>query len=220
MSTEQIENLRAENWQNKLAYQRIEGLQALENQLAASENRKAARVYVFDGSTNRGQFNSEDNTIGINFSLVNDETKVSPYQATETLFHEARHAYQNHVINNPDTGEDPQTVTNWQMNNSPGVYTQYENDPELYGMQPIELDARQNSRQRTNALYEEQFGNSPEYQSYKSEKSAENQEWIDTAKATWNTQSPENVAVEKISEKYSQMMAEEQGEDASYGYGY
>lgn len=219
MSAGDIHYLQKENWDKALAHQRVAGLQELENQAAISERRTAAKVVTFSDQPANGWYDSETNTIGVNISLVNDEIDNSPYQAVETLFHESRHAYQNSTINNPQAGEDPETVNNWKLNNEPGVYTPIEKDPELYSMQPLELDARQAARLKTDEFFKSQSIPQEGYAAYAEGKNAENQERVDNAKRAWTTESPEQVAIEKLSSRHAQIKGSQITQNQDIGEG-
>ncbi|MCS6880461.1 MAG: hypothetical protein RMK84_05125 [Oscillochloridaceae bacterium] len=174
-----VQQLRLENWRNLSASQRLDALQTMQRALALQEGREACRVDVLsrceglspkDRERTYGLYIHENNTIYINDALIDpaqphrfsyvDGTSVdpnTPYMATETLFHESRHAYQFHVATSPDTIEDAQRVRDWRMSLSGGYLTVKQFDYPFYRWQPMEADANDVARQRTEELFANQF---------------------------------------------------------------
>ena len=120
MTLPNINNLRLENWQNISTGIRLQALQDMENRIAAQEGRTACHVQFIpdekyeipdDHQALRGYH--EDKSIFINDQLVKNDT---PYLATETLFHEARHDDQEHVVQHPQQANDTQQLGNFQKN--------------------------------------------------------------------------------------------------------
>lgn len=181
-----IAGLRAEQWRNLSAYERLRALQDLENAMAARHKREPATVKWFAGQPNeRGTYDERTNTIFINEALCNpdarpkaiysdDGSAVSadkPYMAVETLLHEDRHAYQHYVAKKqPDLAEDTQQLDDFRKNVGP-AYIRYEENSLKYAYQPTEIDARRVARQEADELY----ADDPDYQTHRSHMVAEEQ---------------------------------------------
>jgi len=168
-----IAGLRAEQWRNLSASERLGALQDLENALAARDGREPATVKPFAGEPGeRGVYDERANTLSINEALYDpvtgrpamygdDGSEVSagePYMAVETLLHEDRHAYQHYVAEQrPDLAEDPQQLDDFQKNTGP-AYIQPEENSLKYACQPTEMDARRSARQEADELYGDDQG--------------------------------------------------------------
>lgn len=178
MSSLAIHGLHQEVWTDSSVTARMQALQDLETAQAAREQRSACTVDFIPDDVYRSEEERqglrgyhEGNNIYINSALVEND---QPYLATETLFHESRHAYQEHVANNPEQAEDPQQVQDWQMNVDAKGYLHPEQvDWEAYRFQPIEEDANQIARQRTDDLYMGEFGDTEHYPEYRAAREAE-----------------------------------------------
>jgi len=166
-----IDGLRVENWRNWSVDKRLEELQNLENSVAAQQNRTPCTVsfvpeeayeYPEDHQALRGYHSSKG--IFINEDLVKAD---KPYLATETLFHEDQHDYQEHLAQQPETPEDTQELQDFRKNTSDGYLTDKKDGYPLYRWQPIEKDANEVARQRTDQLYSEEFGDQTQYPEYR-----------------------------------------------------
>lgn len=133
-----------DQWQNMNYDQRVEALQNLEFSEAASQGRPGAVLAgaAMSAGTN-GYYDPELNNIYINNDLINAE---SPDQALETCFHEGRHAYQTHEANLPAVADNPEQAQEWENNFD--NYIEYNQDPQGYWNQPVEVDARQYAQER------------------------------------------------------------------------
>ena len=151
--------LQLENWRNLDPATRLAALQRLETELAKQEDREACRVryipessYTFDQDQQiaRGNHNYTYHLIEINATLVEQDT---PYQAVNTLFHEAWHEYQDDAaLNHPGKARNAEEYNQWKTNRGAG-YFQPEESAVFYHLQPVERNARQIAQERTHELY-------------------------------------------------------------------
>lgn len=171
MSVPRIDSLRKENWQNMSVQERLGGLQMLENSLATQENRTSCTVNFIpdeaykapqDHQLLQGYHNGKG--IFLNENLI---TSDQPYNATETLFHESRHDYQEHLASQPETAQDSQQLQDFRMNTSGGYLNNEVYSYDKYRWQPIEKDANEMARQRTDELYANEFGDKSSYPEYR-----------------------------------------------------
>lgn len=175
-----IINLRAEDWRTLDVNARLAALQDLENRLAMQESRDPCTVrlipeakYSSAGEKERlrGFHVYENKDIFINDRLVSAD---QPYEATETLFHEARHAYQQHVAQQrPDLAADPAQLEDFQKNYGPGYLSPERDGPAYYLWQPTEKDARAIGRERTEQLYGQEFADKTGYLRYRQQREGE-----------------------------------------------
>lgn len=240
-----ISGLRADIWKQSSPDERIAALSELENFLAEQEGRQPSQVISADlPSSTRGEHYFQDSTeyIALNQSLVNDSEE--PYQATETLFHESRHSYQHHVVENPELAEDQAQLESWQLSENGGYIQPNEINHSFYRWQPVELDANEVARSRTDELYQETFQDTEQYPDYKAQKEQEVADEIEYAKTDLgenyieearqammeNYQRQQDRSNEFSSQETSEITQgsptddEEaslsEGEDYDYGYGY
>ncbi|MCI0558927.1 MAG: hypothetical protein MN733_10560 [Nitrososphaera sp.] len=182
-----VSELRAENWAQIAIDERLLALNRMEKALAEQEGRELCevrlipedeRVILRNGEPAlRGQYDQINKEIQLDPILFSDER--SPYQAVETYFHEARHAYQHYAIEHPETHSDSEQVADWEKNHFGGYidwrdvrdgFAKYSD----YRWQPVEADAREVARERTNELYTGIFHDTTnQYQQYHSEKQTE-----------------------------------------------
>jgi hypothetical protein len=231
-----IPGLQHDAWQNMSNAGRWSAMRNLEKQLAAQEDRPAAELLPMPAEMRKldengqprglGLYDSNKNTIYVEPSLVADS---QPYRAVETTLHEARHAYQDHAIANPGFHNDPQQVEDWRVNNEPNVY--YDCDPNetdpnkqqgdfaLYRWQPVEDDAANIARERTDELYEGQFQDQPGYAEYKAGREREMAWDRRQAEATFGTPEVEEIGRQATYERYDQSLTEQAKQEASQGSG-
>jgi hypothetical protein len=176
MSVHRIDGLRVENWQNLSTQKRLEGLQELENSLAAQENRTPCKVAFIPEEAYKKpedhqllQGYHEGKGIFLNENLIASDRPSSdkPYNAVETLFHESRHDYQEHLASQPETAEDSQQLQDFRMNTSGGYLKDEVYGYDKYRWQPIEKDANEVARQRTDELYANEFDDKSTYTEYR-----------------------------------------------------
>lgn len=192
MALHNVDRLRHENWRDQpYVLSRLGALQSVEDQMASQENRPALSIGVippdkrklgFDGQPRlKGYFDSNQGENGSIFIdpqlLTNDE----PYEAVNTYFHEAQHAYQHDVTHHPERHQeiDPETAALWKRNQeaylseeekAPGTNKSLYEFGHYYG-QPIEVDAREAASHKTEQLYAEQFKDQQGYSDYKTKQS-------------------------------------------------
>lgn len=252
MTVPHIEKLSLENWQKLTSEERRQTLQDLENALAEQELRDPCKVefikdsqyqYFEDRLTTRGAH--LDGTIYINEALVNPEMSYraiyadgmevnpnEPYMAVETLFHESRHAFQEHITAQPEQSNDPQWLKDFRNNiDNHGYLTQHDFGHEYYRWQPIEKDANDVSRLRTNELYAVEFKDNARYFEHHLHMNAELNNDIELAEAKLGP-NYEEIARDKMVEVYNKNYQAEQvekgifneqlesGEDHEYYFGY
>jgi hypothetical protein len=172
-----VENLRHENWQNLSQKRRLAALQDLENGLAVQQNREACKVSiipddVYKSPEERQNLRGihEDKQIMLNEQLLKNN---QPYQATETLFHESRHDYQEHVAQHPELAESQQQLQDFQKNTNEGYLAPEQYGDELYLWQPVEKDARASARTQTEELFASEFGDNQAYPEHQNRIEAE-----------------------------------------------
>jgi len=177
-----VAGLRYRNWRERSTHDRIAALQEMEDALAKQEERDACTVRLMsecpyvsadDRPNTRGLQRGQE--IWINDRFVSDQsaTAESPAMATETLFHESEHAYQDHVAANPELAEDPQQLQDFTMNRGPGYFTQEQDGDALYLSQPVEKDARDVARERTEEFYGGETADSSGYLGHRQRTEAE-----------------------------------------------
>lgn len=178
-----IAGLRAEVWANSSFAERIEALNDLENFLAAEDGRQLCEISGASlGPSTRGQhyYDSQSNEhIDLNSDLINDQY---PYQAVETLFHEERHSYQHHVVQNPELANDQAQLKDWQMSEENGYIQPDEINFSTYRWQPTELDANELARSRTDEFFQDTLKDTGQYSNYKNQKEQELSDNIEYAK--------------------------------------
>ncbi len=182
MSLPNIPGLRLDNWVSD-PENRLDALRALETHLAKQELRNPCQLDVQNLDTNTyGQHYYKDGIehIDLNSSIVN---APHPYQAVETLFHESRHAYQNHIVQNSEMAQDQVRLHDWQMSAEGGYVNPNETlNYSDYRFQPTEVDAREVARNRTDDLYQGTFRDTTLYTDYKEQKELEIVDAIEYAK--------------------------------------
>lgn len=182
MSMPNTSGLRLDNWVSN-PENRLDALRDLEFHLAKQEYRNPCQVNIQNLDINTyGQHYYEDGIehIDLNSSIVNAS---DPYQAVETLFHESRHAYQNHIVQNPEMAQDQIQLRDWQMSAEGGYVKPNETlNYSDYRFQPTEVDAREVARNRTDDLYQETFRDTTLYPDYKDQKELEIVDAIEYAK--------------------------------------
>jgi len=225
MTVPRVENLRADKWASLTPEERLEALQELENKLAQQRGEQPCLVETIpeedrdleDGEIRtRGQYipsNGGPGTIQIDPGLVSSD---QPYQAVETLFHEDRHAYQAYAVQHPEIHDNPEEVEDWRQNLNGGYI---ESDYAYYRWQPVEADANQIARKRTDELYSGEFQDSEKYPDYRAEKEQEISDDIEYAKTSIGENYQEEARQAMI-KKYQNNLEQQESEDYYYGYGY
>ena len=196
-----IPGLRADIWARSSPKDRLTALSELENHLAEREGRQPCQVNSEDlGAGTRGVYSPQNATITLNENLL-DESASTPYQAVETLFHESRHAYQHHVVENPELAKDKAQLEDWTISEKGGyIQPNKVEDYPIYRWQPTEMDANQVARERTDELYQETFQDNRQYPSYKAQKELEIEDDIEYAKGVLGENYIEAARQEMIEE--------------------
>lgn len=175
MPIPRIENLRADSWATLTEQQRLGTLQELENGLAEQEGRESCPIapipederIVEDGETLlRGRYipsNDGPGTIQLDPNLISSD---EPYQT--------------YAVQHPEIHDNPEEVEDWQKTND-GGYIKSDLNFDYYRWQPVEADANQIARERTDELYSGTFQDSEKYPAYKSEKEQELSDDIERA---------------------------------------
>ncbi len=139
-----------DEWSQLSPEERLNTLQEIDNQIADAYGFPANQITSVDMAPHElGQFIPETGDIEINSSDLGDDGDISKnYQdALETLAHESRHAYQQHLVDVFE--QDPASLSDadkalaqqWSENMKPGNYIDPEDDFDGYLNQPIEVDA-------------------------------------------------------------------------------
>lgn len=150
-----LQSLTDENWNSLNVYEKLNVLQAVENEVAVREGRQPCQVSgEFIPSSNDGitlgYYSQLTRDITINTEQLAPQSKYgSDYRVhLDTILHEGRHAYQHQVVLGEIEHADPQAVQAWTDNMAPGHYITYERNPRGYYSQPIERDARDFARDK------------------------------------------------------------------------
>jgi len=216
MSIPRVDGLRIENWRNLSIQERLGELQNLENALAIQDNRTPCEVKFIpteayekpeDHQSLRGLHEGKD--IFINENLVKDN---KPYMATETLFHEDRHDYQEHMAKQPESAKDSVELQDFRKNITPEGYL----DPKkegypLYRWQPIEKDANEVARQCTEELYSKEFGDKTQYPEHRQQMEHELSDDIFRGQVYQGNNYVEQ-ARNKMIERYNESQSKSQGD--------
>lgn len=227
MTLPNIQRLRAENWRNNpFILSRLGALQSMEDQLSAQEHRPSVPIQVIppdnrrmgsDGQPAlRGYFDpagGKNGSISIDPQLLANDT---PYQATNTYFHEARHAYQHHVAYHPEDHPEvePSTAALWKRNDeaylstsekAPGTNKSLYEYGDYYG-QPMEVDARKVGNEKNDELYNEQFNDQEGYSDFKENQMLEDENDEDVAKEIGENY--QEIAQNKVEAKYKALHPE------------
>lgn len=137
-SLNNIQEIQPETWANLDLNERVAALQSVEDQLANIQERPSVPVIPFElPPDNFGGWDGE--SIKINIDHLTGDQPVA--ENVDTVLHEGRHAYQDYLMEHPDTVKDPSVIETWRENIKPENYISSEFDPEGYRHQPIEEDA-------------------------------------------------------------------------------
>jgi len=158
-----------EEWNNAKPDERLMIIKSLEGHLAKSENRKPSEVIPDKlGKYTRGMTSLDGKIIYINEDLLNNYDE--PYQAVETLFHEDRHAHQFWILDeHPEVAQSKKQLLDWKINRENYINSA---NSAYYLAQPIEMDARNTARMKTDALYQNILHDS-NYEIYRQNKEKE-----------------------------------------------
>jgi len=179
MTVPVVENLRADKWRTLSPEAKLWALGDLERGLAEQEDRNACPVQFIspaelakareEGRKVSGYYSDKDRVVYINPDDLSEGTQ--PYEATDTLFHESRHAYQHHIVENPEKA--PEQAEQWQWNLQEGYVPPSKDRRDklgshLYRFQPVEDDANEVALRRNIELYGEQFQD-PAFEQWRAE---------------------------------------------------
>lgn len=142
--------LSPENWAKLTPEQRLNTLQGLENKIAQITERPPCKV-ISEEMNNciRGYYNGEK--IAINSKLLETRAPEAMLQATKTLVHEGRHAYQFYNLEKDEIEPNQELIDAWRVNiEDLGYETGEPSWPfgseeigfKKYYTQPVEVDAR------------------------------------------------------------------------------
>lgn len=144
-----LRQLTPEAWSKLNEQQKLDTLQAVENEMAAREGRTPCTVkgsYIQSDSRGitMGYYSRADRTITINTEQLDPNSKYgNNYTAhLDTVLHEGRHAYQHQAVLGEVKHDNDAELAAWKDNMKPGHYISYEKNPRGYYAQPIERDAR------------------------------------------------------------------------------
>jgi hypothetical protein len=220
MPVPHVESLRADRWKLLNPTERLEALQELENELAKQRGDEPCLVVGKNLGENilgwHTRSNTGPDTIEINSELI---SRDQPYEAVETLFHEDRHAYQVYAIQHPGTHDNLGEVEDWRKNLDGGYIEDTGLNYDYYRWQPVEADANQIARERTDELYLGMFQDSEKYPDYRAEKEQEISRDIEHAKMNIGDNYQEK-ARQKMIEKYQGKLKQQESESEDYYYGH
>ena len=138
--------LQYQTWQGLTIEQRADALNSFEAEIANIEKREALNVQyqALDKGT-QGYFDGQK--IVLSDNLLRSDTYDSYKNAMNTLFHEGRHAYQNHNLRVARTETSEELVKSWKVNLDILGYDRVSSFTRARGYwryytQPIETDAR------------------------------------------------------------------------------
>jgi len=177
-----VPDFRVNTWVDMSFSERLEVLNNFERLLAQQELREPYNVVripeedrvIQDGKPKvRGQTDHLKKQIQIDQLLLSENTL--PYQALETYFHEARHAYQYYAIQNPGFHDNEEQVADWRKNLKGGYIDREDIEMDSakfshYRWQPVEADARRVARTRADELYIDTYKDDSQYNIYKVDK--------------------------------------------------
>lgn len=161
---ETVEELKFENWSKLSLSQRGEVLNSIEQHVAAIEHRPPLTVVLEDLPARRlGYHNSSEHKIALNTSFVGSNSRAMHRDIIETIIHEGRHAYQHYNVEVKPIHESFSEVMTWCENYYNPEYKYYQSgsqnisiryrdgsvhdvDYRLYYYQPVEIDARNFSK--------------------------------------------------------------------------
>ena len=144
-----LQSLSTEKWNQLSVQEKLDALQAVENEVASREGRAPCKVqgqYIqSDGrGITLGYYSRTDRTITINTEQLESSSKYgNDYKVhLDTVLHEGRHAYQHQAVIGEINHDNKEELIAWTDNMQPGHYITYEKNPRGYFSQPIEQDAR------------------------------------------------------------------------------
>lgn len=144
-----LQSLSTEKWNQLSVQEKLDVLQAVENEVASRDGRSPCKVqgqYIqSDGrGITLGYYSRTDRTITINTEQLEPSSKYgNDYKVhLDTVLHEGRHAYQHQAIIGEVKHDNKEELVAWTDNMQPGHYITYEKNPRGYFSQPIERDAR------------------------------------------------------------------------------
>ena len=150
------------NWNSLNVDEKLNVLQAVENEIAVREGRQPCQVSgefipSSDDAVTLGYYSQTTRDITINTEQLAPQSKYgNDYKVhLDTILHEGRHAYQHQVVLGEIEHPDPQIVQSWADNMAPGHYITYERNPRGYYSQPIERDARDFAREKAITIEQE-----------------------------------------------------------------
>jgi hypothetical protein len=101
--------------------------------MAEIQERPAMPIVIEDLDGAVGQYDGESIVLDPDHVKGDDVSEV-----VDTIVHEGRHAYQDHLVQNPEAASDLSVVSAWDQNMQPGGYV---SQGQEYFTQPIEADA-------------------------------------------------------------------------------
>ena len=142
--------LSPENWEKLTPEQRLNTLQGIENKIAKITERPPCKVVSEEmNNCTRGYYN--DGKIAINSKLLESGGAEAMLQATKTMVHEGRHAYQFYNLKCNEVEPNQELIAAWRVNIEELGYETGEptwpfGSEEIgfkkYFTQPVEVDAR------------------------------------------------------------------------------
>ena len=144
-----LQSLSTDKWNQLSVQEKLDPLQAVENEVASREGRTPCKVqgqYIqSDGrGITLGYYSRTDRTITINTEQLESSSKYgNDYKVhLDTVLHEGRHSYQHQAVIGEVKHDNKEELGAWTDNMQPGHYITYEKNPRGYFSQPIERDAR------------------------------------------------------------------------------
>ncbi|MBG0787348.1 MAG: hypothetical protein H0S79_19835 [Anaerolineaceae bacterium] len=148
-SLTQISEIQPENWEGLESDERLSALQSVEDSMSEIQNRPSVAIEAVEMGP--GQFGGYDgNSIKINQEHLDGGQPVD--ENVDTIIHEGRHAYQEFVVNNPETITDQSVAQSW-SDNFENYLDLQTYGAELYNSQPIEQDAWSYANSVRNGVY-------------------------------------------------------------------
>ncbi len=203
-----IPGLQPDIWASTSKEARIQSLNELEVVMAARENREPAIVSSEDlGFNTWGAHGFDDQ--GVERIYISSEwiEHSSPFQAVETCLHEDEHAHQAYTVKNPNLAENDQQLQDWNMSEKGGYIQSGDFGYLAYRFQPVEDDANEVARSKTDDLFQNTYGDNVQYPAHKTKKEQENADNIEDAKDKLGENYKEtsrNLMVEKFLNQHQQ----------------
>lgn len=150
------------NWSKMYFHEKIDTLQAIENEMAKRQGRAPCPIKASALTSNYfevggGLYETGSKEIHVNSIQLthNSIYGKNPEFHLKSVLHEGRHAYQDQVVKGNIAHHNPEEVELWKENLKEGNYIKSHQNPRGYYYQPVEVDARRFSEDMIKQLHRE-----------------------------------------------------------------